>query len=85
MKSPRKKSTTNHAIANRIGSDFVSLGRIRPLEEELAQIEAITIEDVQRVAQKYLIAKRRSVIRVIPDPEPELEQPDAADEAEEGA
>ena len=57
---------TNHALANRIGYDFVTLGRIRPLEERLAAIEAVTAEDVQRVAKSYLAADRRSVVWVVP-------------------
>ena len=57
---------TNHALANRIGYDFVALGRIRPLEERLAAIEAVRAEDVQRVAAGYLGADRRSIVRVVP-------------------
>ncbi len=57
---------TSHALANRIGYDFVTLGRIRPLEERLAAIEAVTAGDVRRVAQSYLRSDRRSVVRVVP-------------------
>jgi predicted Zn-dependent peptidase len=60
--------STNHALANRIGYDFVTLGRIRPLEERLAAIDSVRAEDVQRVAQTYLGADRRSVVRVVPPP-----------------
>jgi len=56
---------TNHALANRVGYDFVTLGRIRPLEERLAAIEAVRAEDVQRVAQTYLGADRRSIVQVV--------------------
>jgi len=59
---------TNHALANRIGYDFVTLGRIRPLAERLAAIDAVRVEDVQRVARTYLGADRRSIVRVIPPP-----------------
>jgi len=59
---------TSHALANRIGYDFVTLGRIRPLEERLTAIEAVRAEDVRRVAQNYLGADRRSIVRVVPPP-----------------
>jgi len=60
---------TVHALASRIGRDWVTFGRIRPLEERLARIRAVTAEDVQRVVGTYLVPKRRSVVRVVP-PEP---------------
>jgi len=59
---------TNHALANRIGYDFVTLGRIRPLAARLAAIDAVRVEDVQRVAKTYLGADRRSIVRVVPPP-----------------
>jgi zinc protease len=59
---------TNHALANRIGYDFVTLGRIRPLAERLAAIDAVRVEDVQRVAKTYLGADRRSIVRVVAPP-----------------
>lgn len=61
----------NHAIAARIGGDYMTLGRIRPLDERLKTLERVTAEDVQRVAQEYLVEKKRSVVRVIPRPDSE--------------
>jgi len=57
---------TNHAVANRIGFDFVTFGRIRPLEERLAAIRAVDAEAVRRVAQTHLAPERRSVVHVVP-------------------
>ncbi len=53
------------SLASRIGSDWVLLGRIRPLEERLAAYRRVSAEDVQRVARAYLQDARRSVIRVV--------------------
>ena len=58
----------NHAVANRIAYDSVTLGRIRPLEERLAAIQAVDAEAVRRVAQTYLAPDLRSVVRVVPPP-----------------
>jgi zinc protease len=56
---------TNHAIASRIGREYASFGRIRPLAELLQGIQAVTAADVQRVAQKYLVEDKRSVVHVV--------------------
>jgi predicted Zn-dependent peptidase len=57
---------TSHALASRIGYDFATFARIRPLQERLAAIEAVGADDVLRVAQTYLRTDRRSVVRVVP-------------------
>jgi len=56
---------TSHALAERIGSDFLAFGRIRPLDERLARIRAVTAADVQRVARTYLIDDQRSVVHLL--------------------
>jgi zinc protease len=57
---------TNHALASRLGQDYVAFGRIRPLEERLERIRAVTAQDVQRVARRYLLKEKRSVVHVVP-------------------
>jgi predicted Zn-dependent peptidase len=59
---------TNHALASRIGREYSTFGRIRPLSERMAAIQAVTAEDVQRVAETYLVDAHRSVVHVIPPP-----------------
>ena len=61
----------NHAIAARIARDYATFGRIRPLDERLERIRAVTAEDVQRVARTYLIDTARSVVRLVPPPSAE--------------
>jgi zinc protease len=60
---------TAHALADRIGRDTIAFGRVRPLAERLASIQAVSADDVMRVAKTYLVPDKRNVVRVI-DPEP---------------
>ncbi|MBW2272769.1 MAG: insulinase family protein [Deltaproteobacteria bacterium] len=60
---------TAHALANRVGSDMVAFGRVRPLDERLAEIQRVSADDVQRVVSQYLVDDQRSVIHVIAPPE----------------
>ena len=69
---------TNHSLASRIGREIVAFGRVRPLDERIAAIRAVTPEDVQRVVATYLTPSSRSVVRVLPPPA----GPDAAASAE---
>jgi len=69
---------TNHALASRIGGDYVLLGRIRPLEERIAQLQAVTAADVQRVARTYLQDSGRSVVRLVPPAEAAAKAPPSA-------
>ncbi len=59
---------TAHALANRVGSDMVTFGRVRPLDERLAEIQKVSAADVQRVVGQYLVDDQRSVIHVISPP-----------------
>ena len=64
---------TSHALASRIGHDITTYGRIRPLDDRLERIHAVTAEDVQRVARTYLVRSKRNVVRVVPPYEAEAE------------
>ncbi len=59
---------TNHALAARIGREMVAYGRVRPLEERIRAIRAVTAADVQRVVRTYLRPEGRTVVHVIAPP-----------------
>ena len=51
-------------------AEWVAFGRIRPLDERLAAIRAVTAADVQRVARSWLVPTGRSVVQVLPPAAP---------------
>ena len=57
---------TANALASRNAEETLTFGRIRPLDERLAEIRAVTAADVQRVAATYLPPEKRSVVHVLP-------------------
>jgi zinc protease len=57
---------SSHALASRIASDWIAFGRVRPLDERLAAIHAVSVADVQRVAQRWLEPTGRSVVQLLP-------------------
>jgi predicted Zn-dependent peptidase len=59
---------TAHAIGSRIARDWVTFGRIRPIEERLAAYRAVTSADVQRVARTYLRPEVRNVLHLVAPP-----------------
>ncbi len=59
---------TSHALASRIGREYSTFRRVRPLEERIAAFQKVTPEDVKRVANEYLREDRRSVVHVIAPP-----------------
>lgn len=59
---------TAHAIGSRIARDWVTFGRVRPIEERLAAYRAVTAADVQRVARTYLRPERRNVLHLVAPP-----------------
>jgi len=66
---------TVHALAARTGRDWANFGRIRPLEELLSGIHAVTAADVQRVMAEYTDPEQRTVIHVVAPPAAEDEAP----------
>jgi predicted Zn-dependent peptidase len=59
---------TNAALANRIGYDVTTFGKIRPLEDHFASLRAVTADDVQRVARTYLVDEGVSIVEVVAPP-----------------
>ncbi|HSX00732.1 MAG TPA: pitrilysin family protein [Candidatus Saccharimonas sp.] len=61
---------SNGAVADRIGTQLLLLGRAKTVEEMLAELEAVTSADVQRVAQAMLAPERLRLAIIAPEPGP---------------
>jgi len=57
---------SSNALAGRIADDWIAFGRVRPLDERLAAIRAVTAADVRRVATTWLEPTGRSVVQLLP-------------------
>ncbi|MEB2344269.1 MAG: pitrilysin family protein [Deltaproteobacteria bacterium] len=69
-------TATAHALGSRIAGDWVTFGRVRPIEERLAAYRAVTAADVQRVARSYLRPGERNVLHLVaPPPGVSLDEP----------
>jgi predicted Zn-dependent peptidase len=61
---------SSSALASRIAGEWIAFGRVRPLEERLASIRAVSVADVRRVAESWLEPTGRSVVQVLPPEAP---------------
>ncbi len=60
---------SNSAVADRIGTQLLLRGRVKPIEETIAEIEAVTVADVQRVALEMLEPEKLRFAIIAPDPD----------------
>jgi predicted Zn-dependent peptidase len=61
---------SNGSVADRLGTQLLLLDKVKPIDETIAEIEAVTAADVQRVAQAMLAPERLRFAIIAPDPAP---------------
>ncbi|MDZ4857659.1 MAG: pitrilysin family protein [Candidatus Hydrogenedentes bacterium] len=64
--------------ARQIGDATLAYGTPDRLNTQLAEINAVTLDDIARVAKTYVVPERRTVFRIIPDAAAVLPNEDAA-------
>ncbi|HEX3082709.1 MAG TPA: pitrilysin family protein [Candidatus Saccharimonadia bacterium] len=60
---------SNGSIADRLGGQLVLLGKVKSVDETIAEIEAVTAPDVQRVAKAMLAPEALRFAIIAPEPE----------------
>lgn len=60
---------SNNAVADRLGSQLVLTGEVKPVDQVIAEIEAVTIADVRRVAIALLEPANLRFAIIAPEPE----------------
>jgi len=61
---------SNSAVADRIANQLLMLGRVKPLEETIDEINSVTAEDIKRIAAEMLEPKGLRLAIIAPDPQP---------------
>jgi predicted Zn-dependent peptidase len=59
---------SNASIADRIGLQLALLGRVKPIDEIIQELEAVTVDDVQRVAAEMLAPQNLRFAIIAPEP-----------------
>jgi zinc protease len=70
--------------ARSIGDATTVHGSPEWLNEQLAKIDATTLDDIKRVANTYLVPERKTVLHVKPNPDKKLSPDDASAASKEG-
>jgi predicted Zn-dependent peptidase len=60
---------SNGSIADRLGGHLMLLGKVQTVDETLAEIDAVTIADVQRVAKEILDPAQLRFAIITPEPD----------------
>lgn len=60
---------SNSSVADRIGTQLLLLGRVKPIDETIAEIEAVTVADVGRVAHDLLAPEKLRFAIIAPEPD----------------
>ncbi len=60
---------SNGAVADRLGTQLMLRGKVKSIDETIAEIESVTVADVQRVAQEMLAPEHLRLAIIAPEPE----------------
>ncbi|HSX02362.1 MAG TPA: pitrilysin family protein [Candidatus Saccharimonadia bacterium] len=60
---------SNGTVADSLATQLVLLGRVKSVEQAIAEVEAVTVADVQRVAHEMLAPERLRFAIIAPEPE----------------
>lgn len=60
---------SNGSVAERLGVQLMLTGKVKSVDDTIAEIEAVTVADVQRVAQEMLAPRGLRFAIIAPEPE----------------
>ncbi len=60
---------SNGSVADRLATQLLLLGKIKSIDQIIAEVEAVTVADIQRVAGAMLAPKRLRLAMIAPEPE----------------
>lgn len=68
-----KSLKTNNGVGEQLGFYEHVFGDYNAIFRTIDRYRAVTVEDCRRVARKYFVPMRRTVVELVPEPEPSAE------------